>query len=113
MPRVEWLIRGRIWGCVPSKALPFLRTEDCLAAVGIHACGEFPRGRPFHKPPVRVFFAGKQPARTYFDRKVVDSANLKGMKPIYWDADWNGKDGFQLFDRNTAGLFGLVPITRK
>jgi endoglucanase len=43
-------------------------------------------------------------SRTYFDKKIVDSANVKGMKPIYWDNGWNGKDGFQLFDRNTAAV---------
>ena len=29
---------------------------------------------------------------------------LKGLKPVYWDDGWNGKDGFQLFDRNTAAV---------
>lgn len=43
-------------------------------------------------------------SRTYFDRQIVDAANLRGLKPIYWDDGWNGKDGFQLFDRNTAAV---------
>lgn len=43
-------------------------------------------------------------SRTYFDKQVVDTANLKGLKPIYWDDGWNGKDGFALFDRNTAAV---------
>jgi aryl-phospho-beta-D-glucosidase BglC (GH1 family) len=43
-------------------------------------------------------------SRTYFDQQIVSTANLKGLKPVYWDDGWNGKDGFQLFDRNTAAV---------
>jgi endoglucanase len=43
-------------------------------------------------------------SRTYFDQQVVETANLKGLKPIYWDEGWAGKDGFAVFDRNTAAV---------
>ena len=43
-------------------------------------------------------------SRTYFNKRIVDAANLKGLKPVYWDEGWAGKDGFALFDRNTAAV---------
>jgi endoglucanase len=46
-------------------------------------------------------------SRTYFNKKVVDTCNQNGLKPIYWDEGWLGKDGFALFDRNTAALIDV------
>jgi endoglucanase len=43
-------------------------------------------------------------SRTYFNKQIVDTANLKGLKPVYWDNGWNGKDGFQLFDHATGAV---------
>jgi endoglucanase len=43
-------------------------------------------------------------SRTYYNDTVVDLCNQNGIKPIYWDEGWAGKDGFALFDRNTAQL---------
>lgn len=67
--------------------------------------GEFAAARRVDRPDLTGTELTRHLAsRTYFDRQIVDAANLKGMKPIYWDDGWNGKDGFQLFDRNTAAV---------
>jgi len=43
-------------------------------------------------------------SRTYFDKTVVDKANSKGIKPMYWDAGGTGQNSSQLFDRSTAAV---------
>jgi endoglucanase len=43
-------------------------------------------------------------SRTYFDKQVVDVANLKGLKPIYWDNGFSGTNGCGVFDRITAAV---------
>ena len=43
-------------------------------------------------------------SRTYFDKQIVDVANLKGLKPIYWDNGFGGTNGSGVFDRNTAAV---------
>ena len=43
-------------------------------------------------------------SRTYFDKTVVDKANSKGIKPIYWDAGGTASNSSELFDRNTGAL---------
>ncbi len=43
-------------------------------------------------------------SRTYFDKKVVDTANSLGIKPCYWDAGGLGSNTMWLFDRTTAAV---------
>jgi endoglucanase len=43
-------------------------------------------------------------ARTYFYKEIVDTANSKGIKPVYWDNGWSGNDGFALIDRNSNAV---------
>jgi endoglucanase len=43
-------------------------------------------------------------SRTYFHKTVVDKANSKGLRPVYWDNGWAANDGFALIDRNTAAV---------
>ena len=43
-------------------------------------------------------------SRTYFNKTVVDKANSKGLKPVYWDAGGLDSNTMWLFDRSTAVL---------
>jgi endoglucanase len=43
-------------------------------------------------------------SRTYFHKKIMDVANSKGIRPVYWDNGWNGNDAFALIDRNTNAV---------
>ena len=43
-------------------------------------------------------------SRTYYDKTVVDKANAKGVRPVYWDEGYTGSNGFAVFDRNTNGF---------
>jgi endoglucanase len=49
-------------------------------------------------------------SRTYYDRQVVESANIRGLKPIYWDAGGTGKNTSWLFDRSTAAVIDADSI---
>jgi endoglucanase len=67
--------------------------------------GEFAAAKRIDRPDLAGTELTRHLAsRTYFDKRVVDTANLKGLKPIYWDEGWAGRDGFALFDRNTAAV---------
>jgi len=67
--------------------------------------GEFAAAKRIDRPELSGTELSRHLAsRTYFDLQVVDTANLKGLKPIYWDEGWAGKDGFTLFDRNSAAV---------
>jgi endoglucanase len=67
--------------------------------------GEFAAAKRIDRPDLTgVELTRHLASRTYFDKQIVDTANLKGLKPIYWDEGWAGKDGFALFDRNTAAV---------
>jgi aryl-phospho-beta-D-glucosidase BglC (GH1 family) len=41
-------------------------------------------------------------SRTYFDQQIVSTAIVKGLKPIYWDPGFAGKNTSAVFDRVTA-----------
>jgi aryl-phospho-beta-D-glucosidase BglC (GH1 family) len=67
--------------------------------------GEFAAGKRIEYPDLTGTELSRHLAsRTYFDKQIVDTANSKGLKPIYWDDGWAGKDGFALFDRNAAAV---------
>jgi endoglucanase len=67
--------------------------------------GEFAAAKRIDRPDLTGTELTRHLAsRTYFDQQVVETANLKGLKPIYWDEGWAGKDGFALFDRNNAAV---------
>jgi endoglucanase len=50
-------------------------------------------------------------SRTYYSKYVTDKANALGLKPIWWDNGWAGKDGFALFDRVTNAVVDQATIT--
>jgi endoglucanase len=43
-------------------------------------------------------------SRTYFNKTLVDKANSKGIRPVYWDDSGTNPNSFGLFNRNTAAL---------
>jgi endoglucanase len=50
-------------------------------------------------------------SRTYWNKTLLDAANARGLRPVYWDNGWAGKDGFALFDRVTAAVLDQASIT--
>jgi aryl-phospho-beta-D-glucosidase BglC (GH1 family) len=50
-------------------------------------------------------------SRTYWNKTLLDLANARGLRPVYWDNGWAGKDGFGLFDRVTSAVLDQASIT--
>jgi endoglucanase len=74
--------------------------------------GEFAAGKRIDYPELTgAEYTRHLASRTYFDKKVVELCNANGIKPYFWDNGWSGKDGFNLFDRNTAAVMEQPQIT--
>ena len=50
-------------------------------------------------------------SRTYWNKVIVELANARGLRPVYWDAGWAGKNGGAIFDRLTASIIDQAGVT--
>ena len=49
-------------------------------------------------------------SRTYWNKTLLDYANARGLRPVYWDNGWAGSNGFALFDRITNAVVDQASI---
>lgn len=98
--------RNSTWGEEQYLNDQFEKMRTKFVSRGIPVLvGEFAAAKRIDHPDLTgTELARHLASRTYFDKKVVDTANSKGLKPVYWDEGWAGKDGFALFDRNAAAV---------
>jgi endoglucanase len=74
--------------------------------------GEFAAGKRIgYAELTGTEYARHLASRTYFDKKVVELCNAAGIKPYFWDNGWDGKDGFNLFNRITAAVMEQDQVT--
>ena len=104
--------RNATWGEEQSVNDQFEKMRTKFVDNGVPVLvGEFAAAKRIDRPDLTGTELTRHLAsRTYFDKHVVDTANVKGLKPIYWDEGWAGKDGFALFDRNTAAVIDADSI---
>lgn len=98
------LIRNCSWGEETwlNDQLEKMRTKFTSKGVPV-LLGEFASALRVDRPDLTgTELTRHKASRTYFDKKVVEVANSKGVKPCYWDNGWAGMDGFSVFDRTTA-----------
>lgn len=105
----DLLIRNTVWGEEQWLTDQVQKMKTKFVNQGIPVLfGEFAASKRIDRPDLTGIELSRHLAsRTYFDKKVVDTCNQNGIKPIYWDEGWLGKDGSALFDRNTADLVDI------
>jgi aryl-phospho-beta-D-glucosidase BglC (GH1 family) len=108
------LVRNCTWGEEDWLAGQIAKMKTKFVNNGVPVMiGEFAAGKRIDYPELGtgVEYNRHLASRTYFDKKVVELCNAAGIKPYFWDNGWSGKDGFNLFDRNTAAVMEQPQIT--
>jgi endoglucanase len=108
------LYRNTAWGEEDWLAGQIAKMKTKFVNNGVPVVlGEFAAGKRIDYPELGtgVEYTRHLASRTYFDKKVVEVCNANGIKPYFWDNGWDGKDGFNLFNRITAAVMEQPQIT--
>jgi endoglucanase len=107
------LIRNCSWGEEAWLAGQMAKMKTKFVDNGVPVMiGEFAAAKRIDHPELTgVEYTRHLASRTYYDKKMVEICNANGIKPYFWDNGWAGKDGFNLFNRNTAAVMEQDQVT--